>query len=101
MNLPMIGRLLGHKSPLTTARYAHLVDNPAQAATDRIAANISASMAGKPAAEVLPLRRRGRLDAAGGSTASTGTPAADSRSSEVRSGFCIDSSVSAATTARK
>jgi integrase len=58
LNLPMIGRLLGHKSPLTTARYAHLVDNPAQAATDRIAASIAASMAGKPAAEVLPLRRR-------------------------------------------
>jgi integrase len=61
LNLPMIGRLLGHKSPLTTARYAHLVDNPAQAATDRIAASIAASMAGTPVAEARPRRRRRHL----------------------------------------
>ena len=35
--LPMIGKLLGHSHVQTTARYAHLADDPVKAAADRIA----------------------------------------------------------------
>ena len=39
--LPMIGKLLGHKQVETTARYAHLADDPIKAAADRIASRIA------------------------------------------------------------
>ena len=39
--LPMIGKLLGHSRVTTTARYAHLADDPVKAAADRIAARIA------------------------------------------------------------
>ena len=39
--LPMIGRLLGHSEVKTTARYAHLADDPVKAAADRIASRIA------------------------------------------------------------
>ena len=39
--LPMIGKLLGHSQVQTTARYAHLADDPAKAAADRIASRIA------------------------------------------------------------
>ena len=35
-SLPMIGKLLGHSQPQTTARYAHLADDPVQNAAERI-----------------------------------------------------------------
>lgn len=35
-SLPMIGRLLGHSQPQTTARYAHLADTPARKATNEV-----------------------------------------------------------------
>ncbi len=35
--LPLIGKLLGHATVSTTARYAHLADDPVKVATDRIA----------------------------------------------------------------
>lgn len=41
LSLPQIGGLLGHASPLTTARYAHLVDEAAAAAAARVAATIT------------------------------------------------------------
>ncbi len=50
--LPIIGALLGHTQPGTTSRYAHLQDDPLRAATERVGALI----AGKPSAEVLPLK---------------------------------------------
>ncbi len=40
LSLPMIGALLGHASPVTTARYAHLADDPARVAMNRIASRI-------------------------------------------------------------
>lgn len=57
LSLPVIGALLGHASPTTTARYTHLFDDPLRAATERASAVIT----GKPAAEIVPLpdRRRG------------------------------------------
>ncbi len=46
MSLPIIGALLGHTQPATTARYAHLYDDPLRAATDRVAAAYAARPTG-------------------------------------------------------
>jgi len=40
LSLPQIGELLGHKSPQTTARYAHLMDEAAGEATRKVAGMI-------------------------------------------------------------
>jgi integrase len=56
LSLPVIGALLGHATPVTTHRYAHLFDDPLRAATERASAIIT----GKAPAEVVPLERRGR-----------------------------------------
>jgi integrase len=45
MGLGMVGKLLGHASSATTARYAHYADNAAQAAADAIAGGIAAALA--------------------------------------------------------
>ena len=45
-SLPLIGSLLGHTNPATTARYAHLFDDPQRKATESVGAIITA--AGKP-----------------------------------------------------
>ena len=37
----MIGKLLGHSQVQTTARYAHLADDPVKAAANRIAGRIA------------------------------------------------------------
>ncbi|MBF0614290.1 MAG: hypothetical protein G8237_11035 [Magnetococcales bacterium] len=36
MGLPIVGALLGHKTPTVTARYAHLFADPLKVAADRI-----------------------------------------------------------------
>ncbi|MGI0525981.1 tyrosine-type recombinase/integrase [Rhizobium giardinii] len=41
MSLPMIGKLLGHSQPQTTARYAHLADDPMKHAADQIGKRIN------------------------------------------------------------
>lgn len=41
LSLPIIGKLLGHTQPQTTARYAHLADDPQQQAAARIAGEIA------------------------------------------------------------
>jgi integrase len=56
VGLHVIGGLLGHSRPETTNRYAHLFDSALREATERVGAVI----AGNPAAEVLPLTKRGR-----------------------------------------
>ena len=43
-DLTMIGKLLGHSQVQTTARYAHLADDPIKAAADRIASRIVEAM---------------------------------------------------------
>jgi integrase len=45
-SLPIIGALLGHSTPTTTARYAHLFQDPQRAATEKVGAVIVA--AGEP-----------------------------------------------------
>jgi integrase len=56
IGLHVIGGLLGHRKPATTARYAHLTDRALREATERVGAII----AGEQSAEVLPLTKRGR-----------------------------------------
>jgi integrase len=58
LSLPVIGALLGHTQPGTTARYAHLYDDPLRAATERVGAIVTGNGADKPAAEVIELNRR-------------------------------------------
>jgi len=51
LSLPIIGALLGHTQPQTTARYAHLLDDPLRAATEQVGAVItrgSSFVAGAP-----------------------------------------------------
>jgi integrase len=45
LSLPVIGALLGHKHPATTARYAHLSADPLRAANDAVGLRIAAAMA--------------------------------------------------------
>lgn len=45
-SLALIGKLLGHADVKTTARYAHLADDPLKKAADRIAKDIAAAMDG-------------------------------------------------------
>jgi integrase len=51
-SLPVIGALLGHSQPATTARYAHLFDEVTRQATERVGAVIAGN--GKPSADVVP-----------------------------------------------
>jgi integrase len=44
LSLPMIGALLGHSQPTTTARYAHLAASPLHQAVDEIGTKISQAM---------------------------------------------------------
>ncbi len=45
LSLPLIGALLGHSQPQTTARYAHLADDPLRQAANLIGGRIAAAMA--------------------------------------------------------
>jgi integrase len=56
IGLHVIGGLLGHRKPATTARYTHLTDRALREATERVGTIIT----GGPSAEVLPLTKRGR-----------------------------------------
>jgi integrase len=53
LSLPVIGALLGHTSPVTTQRYAHLLDDPLRAATEKVGVVVMGT--GKPSAEVVPM----------------------------------------------
>jgi integrase len=44
LGLPVIGALLGHRQTATTARYAHLADDPVRSAAARIGGEISEAM---------------------------------------------------------
>ena len=55
LSLPIIGALLGHTQPQTTARYAHLLDDPLRAATERVGAVVTAKAA--KSADVVDIRK--------------------------------------------
>jgi integrase len=58
LGLPIIGRLLGHTQASTTARYAHLDNDPLRRASEAIAGRISAAMDSNGRRSVVPLRHR-------------------------------------------
>jgi integrase len=60
LGLPIIGRLLGHSQAATTARYAHLDNDPLRRASESIAGRIAAALDGKTAGKVF---RFGRIQA--------------------------------------
>jgi integrase len=45
--LVILGKLLGHADVKTTARYAHLADDPVRAAADQIASSVAGALAGQ------------------------------------------------------
>ncbi|WP_223476573.1 tyrosine-type recombinase/integrase [Oricola indica] len=55
IGLPLIGGLLGHSDPKTTARYAHLAADPLRQAANAIADTIALSLNG--GAEIVPFRK--------------------------------------------
>jgi integrase len=55
--LEVIGKLLGHSQPATTARYAHLLDTTLRKATERAGAVLTAN---GPGAKPVPLRKTRR-----------------------------------------
>ena len=44
LGLPVIGKLLGHATPTTTSRYAHLDNDPLRRASEQIGARLSAAV---------------------------------------------------------
>ncbi|AMN45019.1 site-specific integrase [Rhodoplanes sp. Z2-YC6860] len=57
LGLPVIGRLLGHAQAATTARYAHLDNDPLRRASESIAGKIAAALDGNRKAAVAPMRK--------------------------------------------
>jgi integrase len=51
LSLPIIGALLGHTQPSTTARYSHLFDEPLREATDRVARRMASNGSARRQAE--------------------------------------------------
>ena len=58
LSLPIIGQLLGHTQPSTTARYAHLFDDPLRQAAQRVDDFVTAAGAGR-SAEIHDFPKRG------------------------------------------
>jgi integrase len=56
MGLAVVGKLLGHASPTTTARYAHFANDPLRRASDSIANTIATAMRPDGAANVVTIR---------------------------------------------
>jgi integrase len=56
--LPMIGALLGHSSARTTARYAHLADDPKKIAANRISGHIAEALGVVDSANVISLHKK-------------------------------------------
>jgi integrase len=56
LSLPVIGALLGHTQPGTTARYSHLLLDSLRAATERVAAVVTEVAEAKPKAQVIAIR---------------------------------------------
>jgi integrase len=59
----LVGKMLGHSQPATTARYAHLADDPVKAASNAVGRHIAAAMEGYTNSDIVQLtksRERGR-----------------------------------------
>ena len=57
MALPLVGKLLGHTQTQTTARYAHLADDPLKKAANTIGAELVAKMGGVASGNVVAMKR--------------------------------------------
>src|SRR5512132_1813107 len=57
LTLPLVGALLGHREPQTTARYCHWAADPLKAAAELVGSKIATAMAGGAKANVLPTKR--------------------------------------------
>jgi site-specific recombinase XerD len=55
--LPLIGNLLGHSQPATTARYAHLSADPVRQVSEDTGRRISQAMSPVTSAEIIPITR--------------------------------------------
>ena len=55
VSLVIVGGLLGHSQPATTARYAHAGPSPQRAAADRISGELAAQLANRKPAKVVNL----------------------------------------------
>jgi integrase len=60
-SLVIIGKMLGHSQPATTARYAHLADDPVKAASEAVGRHIASAMDGGTNGDVVELASRGAL----------------------------------------
>jgi integrase len=60
LGLPIIGKLLGHTQAATTARYAHLDNDPLRRASENIGGRIAAALDGKPSGLVVQFERGSR-----------------------------------------
>ena len=58
-SLVIIGKMLGHSQPATTARYAHLADDPVRAASEAVGRYIASALDGNNG-EVVGLSREAR-----------------------------------------
>jgi integrase len=58
LGLPIVGKLLGHSNPKTTARYAHLDADPMHRAVNQIGSSISAALDNTIKNNVVALRER-------------------------------------------
>lgn len=56
MGLGIVGKLLGHASPSTTARYSHFADDPLRRASEAIGGTIAAAIGGIAPSNVVELR---------------------------------------------
>ena len=55
--LVIIGKMLRHSQPATTARYAYLADDPVRAASEAVGRYIASAMDGNTSAEVIAFGR--------------------------------------------
>ena len=58
-SLVLIGKMLGHSQPATTARYAHLADDPVKAASNAVGRHIASAMDRGMSGEVIGFARSG------------------------------------------
>jgi integrase len=58
VGLPIIGKLLGHTQSATTARYAHLDNDPLRRAAENIGGRIAAALVGKKGGAVVAMKGR-------------------------------------------
>ncbi len=58
LGLPIIGKLVGHSDPRTTQQYAHIADDPARSAAEKISGSIAAQLDGQNpgSADVVPIK---------------------------------------------